>query len=102
MPRPRGPIEFASAFSAWGIEWSKAVLERDGRVCQGCGGVATIAHHKVPWEADRSKRFDLSNGEALCTSCHAKRHVNDRLLAKRPKNPFLAEHNQLIADLSDS
>ena len=55
-------------------EWRAAVMERDGR-CVDCGsGEALHAHHIVHWADDPGLRFDVSNGEALCFSCHSGRH----------------------------
>lgn len=57
-------------------EWSKKVKERDRYICQSCNksvkGKMAHAHHIVPWLEDENKRFDISNGETLCSSCHAK------------------------------
>ena len=58
-------------------KWREAVLRKDKYLCQECARygrrtAATHAHHKIP----RSERPDLalviSNGVALCTSCHDK------------------------------
>lgn len=58
-------------------EWRDKVLRRDKYMCRECARYgkrtdATHAHHVIP----RSERPDLarvvSNGIALCTSCHDK------------------------------
>ena len=54
--------------------WHDAVFERDGNLCCRCGAEAKHAHHIVGWWVDKTKRFDIDNGEALCVSCHEKIH----------------------------
>jgi len=69
-------------------EWSSAVLRRDRWTCQKCGykGRALIAHHLKPWAKHRSLRFDVSNGQTLCRSCHCETH-NPRLGTGKSKPP---------------
>ena len=54
--------------------WSKAVVTRAGFRCQGegCGrsGVRLFADHIIEVK-DGGPRLDLSNGQALCGSCHS-------------------------------
>lgn len=55
-------------------EWSKAVIQRDGK-CADCGALAPLhAHHIKPKSTHPELRFDLSNGAAVCPTCHWKRH----------------------------
>lgn len=54
-------------------DWTVAVKERDGWKCVKCGSKDRLsAHHIIPWKIDETKRFDVSNGIALCNSCHGK------------------------------
>lgn len=66
-------------------KWSEAVKKRANFECQECKKygrrdenglppVAKIAHHIKPLEQYPELAYDLSNGEALCLKCHAKRH----------------------------
>lgn len=51
-------------------EWREQVLDRD-KVCRMCGvQPSTVADHITPIR-DGGARFDLKNGQGLCTSCHA-------------------------------
>jgi len=62
------------------IAWRKAVLERDGYVCQQCGrqckkrerGLA--AHHIKPYADHPDLRYEMSNGITLCRHCHMALH----------------------------
>lgn len=58
-------------------EWSKAVIERDWK-CQDCGALGPLhAHHIKPKSAHPELRFELSNGMAVCPTCHWKRHRSE-------------------------
>lgn len=54
------------------LEWRKKVFERDSYTCQKCGlvGVYLHAHHIVEFAKDKSKRYEISNGQTLCKRCH--------------------------------
>lgn len=58
--------------------WRKAVLDRDGWRCRGCGvqggrgGVRLFADHIVERQ-DGGSLSDVNNGQALCGSCHTKK-----------------------------
>lgn len=55
--------------SAW-RRLSAACIERDGRACVYCGGVANlVAHHLIPRKQGGVDR--LSNLATLCGECHA-------------------------------
>lgn len=50
--------------------WREQILERD-KVCQQCGTSKNLeAHHIVQWALSPELRLVVSNGEALCESCH--------------------------------
>lgn len=52
-------------------QWRKAVLKRDNRTCQMCGSTSNIeADHIKRWREHSELRHDISNGRALCRSCH--------------------------------
>ncbi len=64
-------------------EWrllSRTYLQRAGYKCQakleGCTGLAVEVHHKDPIQTAKGwgARLDWDNLEAVCTSCHNKRH----------------------------
>lgn len=64
-------------------EWrllSRTYLQRAGYKCQakleGCTGLAVEVHHKDPIQTAKGwgARLDWGNLEAVCTSCHNKRH----------------------------
>jgi 5-methylcytosine-specific restriction endonuclease McrA len=59
--------------------WRTAVFERDDYTCQHCGTsngngitVTLNADHIKPFALYPELRFDVSNGQTLCVSCHRK------------------------------
>lgn len=53
------------------IKWRKDVFYRDKEKCQKCGITENLdAHHIIPWKQNIQLRFEVSNGETLCRSCH--------------------------------
>lgn len=65
--------------------WREAVLRRAGYLCEECKRYgrtdahgqpirATTAHHIKPREEYPELQYLLSNGRALCDSCHNKVH----------------------------
>lgn len=56
--------------------WRKAILNGDDYTCQKCQtkGGKLQAHHILLWSKFPESRFDISNGAALCTTCHNKYH----------------------------
>lgn len=80
-PWQRKPVKWAYRIPAVrpdrGAEaraWSRAVRERDG-ACRRCGAVMhLVAHHIKPWAKHPELRYDVTNGETLCRSCHRKEH----------------------------
>lgn len=55
-------------------QWRKAVFERDNFTCQIClkRGGELEADHIQPFSLFPELRFELTNGRALCVSCHHK------------------------------
>ena len=52
-------------------KWRKAVLLRDGHVCVKCGSTEHLeVDHITPWNASVELRYELSNGQTLCNTCH--------------------------------
>jgi 5-methylcytosine-specific restriction enzyme A len=68
-------------------EWRARVLRRAGNRCEGCGrgpGVPLQADHIVEL-SDGGDPLALSNGQALCGSCHtAKTHSEKKARLLRP------------------
>lgn len=55
--------------------WRLAVLERDGRKCVRCSSIKNLhCHHINSWADYPEQRYDVSNGEVLCRSCHIEKH----------------------------
>lgn len=56
-------------------QWSLAVLKKDNFTCQICGKKDRLhAHHIKPIKYFPELSLDISNGLALCVSCHFKKH----------------------------
>ena len=56
--------------------WREAVYARDQNTCQRRGtpnltGNNRNAHHIISWESSVELRFETSNGQTLCRSCHS-------------------------------
>jgi len=52
-------------------EWSEAVRERDGNVCQKCGSTKALnGAHIFGKKAHPATRHDVENGICLCWPCH--------------------------------
>ena len=67
------------------IEWRKKVLRRAHGLCEEChrygrldaDGLpvrATVAHHIRPIDAYPELAYVVSNGQALCSACHNRKH----------------------------
>lgn len=58
------------------ITLSRVYLQDHKYRCEECKGIATEVHHVVPiqTEAGWTRRLDYENLEALCITCHNKRH----------------------------
>jgi 5-methylcytosine-specific restriction protein A len=69
--------------------WSAAVIRRAGGMCQGaaCGrsGVRLFADHVVELK-DGGAALSLSNGQALCGSCHSRKTAQER--RQRQAEPY--------------
>jgi len=53
-------------------EWSRKVIQRDGK-CTQCGSTEKLeAHHLIKRVDDWRKAYDISNGITLCHKCHTK------------------------------
>ena len=51
--------------------WRSAVFQKDGYICQCCGGHDNLqAHHIRPFSKYNELRLDIKNGMCLCGSCH--------------------------------
>ena len=63
-------------------EWKKVsslYMSSRNYICERCGGVGTICHHKkyiTPWNInDPSITLNLDNLECLCQECHNQEHM---------------------------
>ena len=56
--------------------WRSKVYARDRWTCQKCGKKLKdlVAHHKKYFKEYPKLRFNVSNGQTLCRSCHKKVH----------------------------
>jgi 5-methylcytosine-specific restriction endonuclease McrA len=59
------------------LAWRRKVKQRDNHTCQVCGktnlsGLEEHAHHKLPVRVFPELRYDVDNGQTLCSSCHPK------------------------------
>ena len=56
-------------------KWAREVKRHDGYKCVECDSEKNVqAHHKKGWADNPDLRYDVGNGETLCSNCHAKRH----------------------------
>jgi 5-methylcytosine-specific restriction endonuclease McrA len=58
--------------------WRAAVLLADGFICRACGRVCgqkgeAHADHKIPVKVRPDLRYEVSNGQCLCASCHQRK-----------------------------
>jgi hypothetical protein len=82
IPHNKGKWESENRGGAKDLAWIAAVLNKDNFICQSCGiteeeeikkvGKGLHAHHVKPWKAFPKLRFVVSNGSALCNTCHPK------------------------------
>lgn len=59
-------------------QWRLQVLNRDGWVCQYCGGKATTADHVLPLSTHPELRLDIDNGKACCAGCQNRKGDQQR------------------------
>jgi len=57
-------------------DWKQKVLERDGHRCIRCNSEKDLCcDHIVSWKESVELRFEVSNGQTLCRSCHLKKSI---------------------------
>lgn len=65
--------------------WRQKVLARAGGLCEICKRygrrdrdglpvAATVAHHVLHADTHPERRYDVTNGQALCEACHNRQH----------------------------
>ena len=108
--------EFAKSFykgKAW-RKCSKGYMTSKNYVCERCGGVAVICHHKIyltPGNInDPTITLNWSNLEALCQECHNKEHMqehskvifaDDGNIQCVKESKELSEYKEAAADLTE-
>lgn len=70
--------------SKW-IKCRKAYMSSQHYICERCGDIATICHHKV-WLNESNVNnheyaYNFDNLEALCMDCHNKEHFGSGVIA---------------------
>lgn len=72
--------EYARSFYK-GKQWKRVsclYMSSKGYVCERCGGVGEICHHKkyiTPWNINNPNvTLNMDNLECLCMDCHNKEH----------------------------
>lgn len=85
-----GWTERSHATGAQHQAWRTEVLKRDKGICQlkyeGCTHRATQADHTINVKSD-GDRYDVNNGQAVCTPCHDKKTRRESIAGKiRRKN----------------
>ncbi len=75
------------------MNWRKSVFERDNYTCKHCKirGGKLNAHHIIPFSADESLMYEISNGITLCEKCHRKLHK--KLKNKKQYDIFDVKYN---------
>lgn len=62
--------------------WRKQVMQKGKGKCKKCKSTCSLeAHHIKSFAKYADLRFEVSNGEVLCTTCHDLKHAK-----KKPKN----------------
>ena len=73
------------------VRWKyvrRAVLDRDGWLCQSCGAQLGLAHvdHKIPVHVNPALAWDMDNLQTLCRKCHrAKSEVDGSMPTLDPE-----------------
>jgi hypothetical protein len=76
--RPNTPRDVAMLAT-----WGRKVRKRDGHQCVRCKCRYKLqAHHKKSFAEYPDLRYEVENGETLCTDCHAKEHPEIAALIK--------------------
>jgi hypothetical protein len=65
--------------------WAQAVKEKDYFTCQHCGSSdgKLHVHHLQSWLEHPELRFEVSNGQTLCASCHGSESCKKRWQRRR-------------------
>lgn len=60
--------------------WAAAVIKRAGYQCEACGraGVRLFADHIEERRDNPARALDITNGQALCGSCHTRKTAATR------------------------
>jgi hypothetical protein len=63
-------------------EWAQIVKERDGH-CVDCGSAENLHAHHVKRKSQHPElSLDVDNGVCVCLQCHAKRHDDEKHIAR--------------------
>lgn len=75
---PISPVNDLIRRSSTFKEWRAEVFKRDNWTCQICGAKRPLhPHHIKSFSEYPELRFEVSNGQTLCESCHGKIHNID-------------------------
>jgi 5-methylcytosine-specific restriction protein A len=79
VAKPAPKVKDAHYYTPEHRDWAKRVLAAAGHICQSCGryGCRLYADHIVELR-DGGAPFALSNGQALCGSCHTTKTTRAR------------------------
>ena len=95
-PRKTPAAQLVRASAAYS-RWRRAVLKRDNRTCQRCGGITDLeVHHVHAFKDDEAKRMAVSNGITLCIKCHAAVDPARRTTASRLNGRWSLKHDCCI------
>lgn len=87
---------------------SKLYMNSKGYVCERCGGVGTICHHKkyiTPHNINNPDiTLNLDNLECLCQECHNKEHMlqRSRVVFDETGNIEAVKDNKQIAEYKEA
>ena len=66
--------------------WRKEVMKKGKGKCKKCKSTENLeAHHKKSFAKFSDLRFEVSNGEVLCSTCHDLKHAKKKPKPKSPK-----------------
>lgn len=76
------PASKVRGYDARHQQWAEAVKDRDCWLCVPCKAAGRLvpcryADHSIPRHVAPERAYDLTNGSAMCSACHARKTHSD-------------------------